>query len=626
MRYRLSNRLTLPVIRSRMRCSLLNGADQHHKRSGIEAGETSAPSDYGQPYVRGNKRSSNEQENSGRTDVRETASTSQPIVPTASQINSPTLSAIAQSGMSQSLGLISVDETNSWILDSGATYHLTGLSKHFVSYTPMPDLNSGRTIGTAQHSRGLYILNDDTSDVSSLSCDVCIREKQHRVSFLSQPYKPTQPFTFIHSDVWDPSKVTTSPGKRWFVTFIDDHSHLTWVYLIIDKSERFLFHSFSPNQTKFTPRTQACVFVGYPLHQCGYKCFHPTSRKYFVTMDVTFYEDEPYFPVSHLQGESFLGKHTTGGILERKSGSLLVTRRLQSKTSNLLEIKGHTEKLDKYDLSLDLPIALRKEICALPKGHNPVGCKWVFTLKYKADGTLDRHKARLVAKGFTQTYDVDYSETFSPVAKLNTVEVLLSVAVNKDWSLCQLDVKNAFLNRDLIEKVYMSHPSGFEAQFGQQVARSKEGISVSQRKYTLDLLTETGMLGCRPTDTPIEFNCKLGNSDDQVPIDKEQYQRLVGKLIYLSHTRPDISFAEIWLQKVLSDLHQECETPLELFRDNKVAISIANKLVQYDRTKHVEIDRHFIKEILDNKSICIPYIPSSQQADVLTKGLLRPNF
>ena len=75
-----------------------------------------------------------------------------------------------------------------------------------------------------------------------------------------------------------------------------------------------------------------------------------------------------------------------------------------------------------------------------------------------------------------------------------------------------------------------------------EVARSKEGISVSQRKYTLDLLTETGMLGCRPADTPIEFNCKLGNSDDQVSVDKEQYQRLVGKLIYLSHTRPDISF------------------------------------------------------------------------------------
>ncbi|KAL0536536.1 hypothetical protein IC582_025485 [Cucumis melo] len=76
-----------------------------------------------------------------------------------------------------------------------------------------------------------------------------------------------------------------------------------------------------------------------------------------------------------------------------------------------------------------------------------------------------------------------------------------------------------------------------------EVTRSKEGISVSHRKYTLDLLIETGMVGCRPADTPIEFNCKLGNSDDQVPVDKERYQSLVGKIIYLSHTCPDISFA-----------------------------------------------------------------------------------
>ena len=77
---------------------------------------------------------------------------------------------------------------------------------------------------------------------------------------------------------------------------------------------------------------------------------------------------------------------------------------------------------------------------------------------------------------------------------------------------------------------------------GIEVTRSKEGISVSQRKYIIDLLTETGMLGCRLADTPIKFNCKLGNSNDQVLVNKEQYQCLVSNLIYLSHTCSDISF------------------------------------------------------------------------------------
>ena len=76
---------------------------------------------------------------------------------------------------------------------------------------------------------------------------------------------------------------------------------------------------------------------------------------------------------------------------------------------------------------------------------------------------------------------------------------------------------------------------------GMEVARSKEGIYVSQIKHTLDLLTEIGMLGCRPADTPNEFNSKIGNTNDQVLVDKEQYQHLMGKLIYLSHTH-DIFF------------------------------------------------------------------------------------
>ncbi|XP_042946557.1 uncharacterized protein LOC122279793 isoform X1 [Carya illinoinensis] len=246
------------------------------------------------------------------------------------------------------------------------------------------------------------------------------------------------------------------------------------------------------------------------------------------------------------------------------------------------------------------------DLVPLPPSKQPVGCKWVYTIKFHPNGSVERLKARLVAKGYTQTYGIDYEETFSPVAKISSVRVLISLAANLDWPLFQLDVKNAFLHGDLHEEVYMEQPPGFVAQgeyrgtvcrlkkalyglkqsprawfgrfsdavlnfglhrcqtdhsvfhlhsdaghillvvyvddivitgsdsagiirlkqflhdqfqtkdlgklryfLGIEVSRSKEGINLSQRKYVLDLLEETGMLGARPIDTPMDPNRKF---------------------------------------------------------------------------------------------------------------------
>ena len=103
-------------------------------------------------------------------------------------------------------------------------------------------------------------------------------------------------------------------------------------------------------------------------------------------------------------------------------------------------------------------------------------CKWVFTIKYLLDGSIDRYKARLIAKGFTQTYGIDYYEIFSPVARMNSIWIVFSVAVNGDWPNFQIDVKNAFLYGNLFEDVYMEQPSGYVAQRENQLCKLKKAI------------------------------------------------------------------------------------------------------------------------------------------------------
>jgi histone deacetylase 1/2 len=97
-----------------------------------------------------------------------------------------------------------------------------------------------------------------------------------------------------------------------------------------------------------------------------------------------------------------------------------------------------------------------------PPGQNIIGSRWVFKVKHKADGSVDKFKARLVAQGFTQRYSVDDLDTFSPVVKPATIRLVLAIAMPRDWSVRQLDISNAFLHGVLEETAYMRQPPGFE--------------------------------------------------------------------------------------------------------------------------------------------------------------------
>ncbi|KAJ9538691.1 hypothetical protein OSB04_031424 [Centaurea solstitialis] len=459
-------------------------------------------------------------------------------------------------------------------------------------------------------------------------------------------------------------------------------------------------------------------------------------------------------------------------------------------------------------------------IVSLPPGKNVVGCRWVYKVKLKADGTIERYKARLVAKGFTQQEGVDYLETYSPVAKPATIKTMLALAAIQDWRLVQLDVNNAFLHGDLDEEVYMKIPQGLSikgasdlvcklhksiyglkqssrqwyAKFsnflmnigfiqskadyslfykgsgstyvavlvyvddiilagpsqnlidevkiqlsntfklkdlgdlkyflGLEVARSKRGIFVSQRHYALQLLEDMGLLAAKPANTPMVSHLYHSTDSGKLMDDPSKFRRLIGRLLYLNFTRPDISFtvnklsqflasptevhwqaaihllkyvkkqpgqgiflsaesstqirafcdsdygmcldtrrsttgfcvfvgdsliswkskrqsvvsrssteAEyramaitttelVWMRQLLKDFDVAVTDPTLLFCDNKSALDLASNPTFHERTKHIEIDCHYVREKVMDKTIkLLPIRSHLQLADMFTKAL-----
>ena len=102
------------------------------------------------------------------------------------------------------------------------------------------------------------------------------------------------------------------------------------------------------------------------------------------------------------------------------------------------------------------------DLVDLPEGKNNIGVKWVYKTKLNADGEVEKYKARLVAQGFSQQPGIDYNKTFAPVARIDTVRMVLVIATQNRWIMHQIDVKSAFLNGCLEEEVYVRQPPGYE--------------------------------------------------------------------------------------------------------------------------------------------------------------------
>ena len=178
------------------------------------------------------------------------------------------------------------------------------------------------------------------------------------------------------------------------------------------------------------------------------------------------------------------------------------------------------------------------EMVTPPPGCKPIGLKWVYKIKRNSHGDIVRYKARLVAKGYVQNFGIDYEEVFAPVARIETIRVLLALAAQEGWQVHHMDVKSAFLNGELKEEVYVKQERG--------------KILLSQKSYALRILEQSGMSECNPAHTRLESRCKFGK-ETHPRVNPTTYRSLMGSLKYLTHTRPDLMFSVGYLSRYMEN-------------------------------------------------------------------------
>ncbi|GKE77233.1 ribonuclease H-like domain-containing protein, partial [Tanacetum coccineum] len=292
---------------------------------------------------------------------------------------------------------------------------------------------------------------------------------------------------------------------------------------------------------------------------------------------------------------------------------------------------------------------------------------WLFKHKFHANGTLSRYKARLVANGSSQQHGINLDETFSPIVKPSTIRTVSSLEVSRKWPIHQLDVKNAFLNGfsvsylliyvddiiltasssallqqiiDSLHKEFDMTDLGTLNYFLSIFAdRTSTGLFLSQRKYALQLLKRAHMVNCNPSQTPVDTESKLGQEGVLVQ-DPTLYRSLAGGLQSTSaycifwgdnllswsskhqHTLSRSSgkaeyhsvanvFAETaWLRNVLRKLHYPLSTATIVYCDNVSAVYLSANPVQHQRTKHIEIDIHFVHDVVTVGHVRVLHVPS----------------
>nr|GEW69635.1 hypothetical protein [Tanacetum cinerariifolium] len=193
-----------------------------------------------------------------------------------------------------------------------------------------------------------------------------------------------------------------------------------------------------------------------------------------------------------------------------------------------------------------------------PDNNTPLTLKWLFKNKHDEENMVIRNKSRLVVRGYRQEEGIDFQESFAPVARMEAIRIFLASATHKSFTVFQIDVKTAFLHRTIKEDVYVCQPEGFiDADHPSHVYKLKKALyrlkqapwawhfddDILVSNYVLEILKKYGMESCDPVGTPMEIKDKFDLDQNGTPVDATKYHSMIGALMYLTSSRPDIVHA-----------------------------------------------------------------------------------
>ena len=241
------------------------------------------------------------------------------------------------------------------------------------------------------------------------------------------------------------------------------------------------YHIPDIKRSKLDAKARKGIFVGYATESKGYRIYDLTDSKIAISRDVTFdegaYWDWNAEVKRHVDMFSEETRHDEVDIPEfdiedTTDTDVLRTRPLVdvyescnsvTEPESYLDASKHSQWIEAMKAELEMIMKNKTwKLVDLPEGKNAIGVKWVYKTKFQPDGSIYKHKARLVVKGYSQVAGVDFGDTFAPVARHDTIKLLLAMAAQRNWKIHHLDVKSAFLNGELEEEICVRQPEGFE--------------------------------------------------------------------------------------------------------------------------------------------------------------------